>query len=175
LVYRHHESPGFPFPFDFKVTYTIKKESVQVEFFVHNTGNNVFPFGVGWHPYFVTETQENTHINFNSDKKFEVNESMIPYKAEKVTESNFDLANIIVDNAFRLTDRTINLKADSYQLLIKVPEDSFLQLYTPPNRNSIAIEPMSCISNAFNNALGLKTLKKQEEFKWEIAITINNP
>jgi aldose 1-epimerase len=34
----------------------------------------------------------------------------------------------------------------------------YLQIYTPPHRNSIAIENLSAIPDAFNNAVGLKVL-----------------
>jgi aldose 1-epimerase len=49
---------------------------------------------------------------------------------------------------------------------------SYLQLYTPEDRKSIAIEPMSCIANAFNNGEGLKILEVAEEFKWEVKIEV---
>jgi aldose 1-epimerase len=39
----------------------------------------------------------------------------------------------------------------------------YLQIYTPEDRNSIAIEPMTCAPDAFNNGLGLITLSSNEE------------
>ncbi|MGL6269156.1 MAG: hypothetical protein ACRC2O_14590, partial [Chitinophagaceae bacterium] len=35
----------------------------------------------------------------------------------------------------------------------------YLQLYTPPHRNSIAIENLSAAPDAFNNGMGLVTLE----------------
>ena len=42
---------------------------------------------------------------------------------------------------------------------------NFLQVYIPPDRCSIAIEPMTCSTNAFNNKEGLIILKPGEKFE----------
>ena len=41
---------------------------------------------------------------------------------------------------------------------------NFLQVYTPPHRKSIAIEPMTCAPDAFNNKDGLIVLGPFESF-----------
>lgn len=38
----------------------------------------------------------------------------------------------------------------------------YLQIYTPPHRNSIAIENLSAAPDAFNNKMGLITLQPGE-------------
>lgn len=172
LIFQHLNSQGFPFPFDFSITYSLSKKSIEIEARVLNTGNSNFPFGIGWHPYFITKSSDNPSIYFNSDRKYEVNEALIPFKAEKVTDPSYDLANVMVDNAFQLTDKNIKFSTDTYQLKMIVPDKNYLQLYTPPNRNSVAIEPMSCISNAFNNEIGLQTLKAGQEYSWSVELEI---
>ena len=42
---------------------------------------------------------------------------------------------------------------------------NYLQIFTHPSRMSIAIEPMTCNIDAFNNKEGLITLKSDESFK----------
>ncbi len=174
LSIRHSKSLGFPFPFEFKIVYIIARDSVQIEFHVQNTGVSAFPYGIGWHPYFETVAGKKTSINFKSDKKYEVDKSMIPCRAENIEETVFDLTDVFIDNAFRLSGQNIHFRTEAYKLIMEVPPDSYLQLYTPPGRNSVAIEPMSCISNAFNNEVGLRSLKKNDEFKWEVTIKIGD-
>jgi len=41
-------------------------------------------------------------------------------------------------------------------------EYNYLQVFIPPDRMSIAIEPMTCNANAFNNKDGLITLSPGE-------------
>jgi len=60
-----------------------------------------------------------------------------------------------------------------YILELKSSEkDSYLQLYTPPHKNTIAIEPTTGVSNSFNNGIGLKTLQPNETYtiSWNLKI-----
>ena len=52
--------------------------------------------------------------------------------------------------------------------------DSFLQLYTPPHPDMIAIEPTTGVSNSFNNGIGLKKLKPKENYEIGWFLTVNN-
>ncbi len=47
---------------------------------------------------------------------------------------------------------------------------SFLQVYTPPTRDSIAFEPMTCAPDALNNKQGLIKLapEKSVSIKWGV-------
>ena len=55
------------------------------------------------------------------------------------------------------------LKGERIQLSI-TPEESypFVQAYTPPQRDSIALENLSSAPNAFNNHIGLIQLAPQQ-------------
>jgi aldose 1-epimerase len=48
-------------------------------------------------------------------------------------------------------------------------------LYTPPLKNSIAIEPTTGVSNSFNNAIGVKVLHPNESYNinWNLKIEDN--
>ena len=56
--------------------------------------------------------------------------------------------------------------------LISSEKDCFLQLYTPPKANTIAIEPTTGVSNSFNNKIGLKTLKPNDTYNinWKLKL-----
>ena len=53
--------------------------------------------------------------------------------------------------------------------------DGFLQLYTPPKKNTIAIEPTTGVSDSLNNKIGLKTLKPNNDYEvvWNVTV-VNN-
>jgi aldose 1-epimerase len=57
-----------------------------------------------------------------------------------------------------------------------MPENSYpyLQIYTPPHRNSIAIENISSVPDAFNNGIDLKILSAHDSaiFKTSYKITL---
>ena len=48
----------------------------------------------------------------------------------------------------------------------------YMQFYTPDTRDSIAIEPMSCAPDAFNNKDGLRILDPGESDSWIFSITM---
>jgi aldose 1-epimerase len=49
-----------------------------------------------------------------------------------------------------------------------------LQLYTPKGLPLIAIEPMTGISNSFNNKIGLQVLKPNETYSITWNVKFNN-
>ena len=100
---------------------------------------------------------------------------MIPQKPIQYTQSRLALKERQLDDAFLLKEEQVVLHTAQYSLKIQLPDTSYLQLYTPPDRKSIAIEPMNCIANAFNNGIGLKLLKPGEEFNWEVKIEVDIP
>lgn len=48
----------------------------------------------------------------------------------------------------------------------------FFQVFTPPHRESIALEPMSCNVDAFNNGQGLVSLEPDAEWKTRMEIKV---
>ena len=50
----------------------------------------------------------------------------------------------------------------------------YLQLYTPPHRQSIAFENLSAAPDAFNNAMGLISLLEGQEKVFETRYTLRN-
>jgi len=49
----------------------------------------------------------------------------------------------------------------------------FLQLFTPPKKNIIAIEPTTGISDSFNNKIGLQILEPDETYTIDWNITLH--
>src|SRR4029079_6353075 len=68
--------------------------------------------------------------------------------------------------------RLIN-ERDNVQLAI-YPDKSYpyLQVYTPPHRNSIAIENLSAAPDAFNNHIGLIILEPKETHTFSTSFSV---
>ena len=80
-----------------------------------------------------------------------------------------DLAMHHFDDCFELLEEKRNtfiLKGRQYELEIStdLSDFSYFQIYTPKDRKSIAIEPMTCAPNAFNNGLGLRKIDPEGSF-----------
>lgn len=166
---------GFPYDFDFTVHYKIKNDQIDLNFEILNTGSKKFPFALGWHPYFKSTDLSNDKISFKTSKEVLCDENMIPVGKKSIEEfNNFKIGNTHFDTCYILNDNNINLKTQQYsaKLSIQSKNQQYLQLFTPNSRNCIAIEPMNCIPDAFNNGEGLSQLSPGCIFLYKINLTI---
>ena len=163
---------GFPFSYQFEITYTFTSEKIGIEFNALNTGNKAFPFGIGWHPYFKASNLNESILDFTADQQYLVDKKMIPTnKTPLKFETPLLLGKTFLDDCFITKQSKASYKTNNYKIDLdfstKKP-NSFLQVYTPDSRDTIAIEPMTCAPNSFNNKDGLLILKPSEKYKWKI-------
>lgn len=161
---------GFPFQFQLDVNYSIAPSgSLTISCKVENIGNKSFPFGIGWHPYFKADKLYMYSLESNTSDVFFTNEHKIPLEA-----TNSDLETTILidqlnfDHSYQLQKPIVHFTTQYYKfsLAMEHTETSFLQLYTPEDRKSIALEPMTCIGNSFNHGIGLLELLPNETYNW---------
>lgn len=160
---------GFPFNYQLNVRYQLLDLSLTIKLSINNKGQEEFPFAIGWHPYFFVENLKNTSLKLNATSRLAVNDEMMPTHIEPMHWSDFrSLDKTSFDDTFRTQANEIELKTAEYQLKISsTPVCKYVQLFTPPEKEFVAIEPMTAPANAFNNKMGLKTLNPTEDFKIE--------
>lgn len=181
------ESEGYPFRYHLKISYRLLENGgFESKIKVTNLMDRSIPVGHGWHPYFrlgnnlVNELQ----LEFPAEDILKVDERNIPIgESSKYNKFNklTPIENTILDNCFKLSEEndkaeiTIMNKTGTFGYKIWQETGkykyNFLQVYTPPNRKSIAIEPMTCAPDAFNNTNGLIILAPLESFtaSWGIS------
>jgi len=78
------------------------------------------------------------------------------------------------DDTYSLKQATAKFEDEDYKLNLSFENniDPYLQIYTPVHRKSIAIEPMTCIADAFNNNHGLQLLSPKKSFIWKVKIDV---
>ena len=177
--YKYNGSlPGYPFKYDAIITYKLLKDKGFVcETHITNIDTVPLPMGDGWHPYFKTRGNvDKLQIKIPSIFRLEVREliptgKMIPEKypdAMIIGDTNYDTGFVLEEkegkNATELYDRSLDLNLVIWQETGKW-KYNYLQIYIPDDRKSIAIEPMSCATNAFNNKIGLIVLEPGQSFK----------
>lgn len=178
--YRGHH-PHYPFPFLLEVTFGMTdRGSFSASFFVKNRHHASIPVGLGWHPYFRLTEQADAHIlQLPPCARVGLDERMIPTGALAVYD-NFSVPSLLgngeLDNCFRAADGNtlyhLTLRGDRRSLMVAASRDLFpyFQVFTPPHRESIALEPMTCNINAFQNSDGLVTIPPQGD--WSAAFLI---
>lgn len=167
---------GYPFCFKLQVSFLLNKNGLTKTTQITNSGEGNMPVGDGWHLYFKCKSKIDDCILLFDSEKIVINDTtLIPtgqtqdfdcFKTSKVVD-NFEFDDCFIlspkNNIAEvvLTDKVHNLSIVSWQETGN-QKYNYLQIYTPPHRNSIAIEPMTCQPNAFNNTEGLITLKPLE-------------
>ena len=174
LSYTSNEKlKGFPFKFQLLVSYVISNDCLQLSIDTKNLGKESFPFSFGWHPYFRSEHLANSTLSFSSEEQMVCDENKIPKTTKKNTlTQSFMLESRFFDDTFILLDKEVTFETDNYILQMNFSEttEAFLQIFTPSDRKSIALEPMSCSPNAFNTGNGLKVLQSQETYTWQVGL-----
>lgn len=163
---------GFPFSYKLEIKYTFSNGKLSIDFDIYNTGESAYPFGIGWHPYFNSNNLNESMLDFEADKQYELDGKMIPQSETPLLfKTPLLIQDTILDDCFITKQSKASFKTTNYNIRIdfstKTPH-SFLQVYTPPDRNSIAIEPMTCAPNSFNNKNGLLILEPNNKYKWNI-------
>lgn len=167
---------GFPYTYYIKLVYIFTESGLDLKIEIKNTSTKAFPFTVGWHPYFLSSNLQESNLDFSSDKKFVFDERNITTGAKDFEmNGNFEILNKFLDDCFELNYSKLTFHTPQYTLrLTSSEENSFLQLYTPPHKNTIAIEPTTGISDSFNNCIGLKILHPNEIYTITWSLKIND-
>lgn len=176
LLYNQtNHSVGFPYTFSLLLEYTLTKNSINLNASIKNTGPEAFPFTIGWHPYFSSDNLYNSYLKFESNKTLVFDDRNITIDKTNIEPFNeFKIEDKNLDDCFVLNSNEIHFFTPNYNFLMTSSEtDNFLQLYTPPHANTIAIEPTTGVSDSFNNGIGLKILDPQTFYEINWNITIN--
>jgi aldose 1-epimerase len=168
---------GYPFPARVTMTYTLDSSgSLELEIAVLNLSGETVPVGIGWHPYFTLgEPVNDLLLRLPACQQVLVDDRLLPTGDLEPVTSFVSLTPI--KNTFFDTCYALNRDDDSFAVKEVVlwserlqqglaiwqtsgPEQfNFIQVCVPPDRNSIAVEPVSCGINAFNTHEGLSYLQ----------------
>ncbi len=176
---------GFPWPFTMVIKYRFGGVWLEIDTEIINTGKHYMPVGFGWHPYFRTSGGiDHLRLTLPEVERLVIDDRKLP-TGEKETFDTFSAAHPIgateFDSGFQMVgaEREVQLFDETLGLYITLtmPEADvrydYLQVYTAPNRESIALEPMTCAPNAFNNGMGLKKLASGESLRSHFTILVS--
>lgn len=161
--------PGYPFPYRVRLEWILGKEAMlSVTSMVWHENEFEIPLAEGWHPYFTLGGKvDEWELEFNTHRKMEYDAELLP-TGQLIPDERFlkgcSLAGIHLDNGFvwmeeEGEEQRCILRNKDIQLTL-LPDRSFpvLQVFTPDDRNSIALENLSGAPDNFNNRLLLISL-----------------
>lgn len=183
-----YEKRGYPFSLAISVTYSLGPTGLACSFTVKNIGTHRAPVGVGFHPYFTTGTSfiDDAKLQIPGSACLEFNERLVPTgKILNVAGTAWDYRRLRAIGPQRFNHCYVQLERDTQGLAtaslqhtesgraIDITMDSAfsaLVVYTgdaitDAPRAAVAIEPMTCASDAFNHPeWGLRRLLPAETF-----------
>lgn len=179
---------GYPFSLAVWVTYDLGASGLTCTFAVKNTGQQAAPVGVGFHPYFTVGTPliDAAEVQIPGTAYLEFNERLVPTgvilsvagtpwdyrRFREIGRQRFNhcyvqlqrdaqgMAMVSLRNTAR--DRAIDMTMDqAFSAVVVYTGDAIADA----PRAALAIEPMTCASDAFNHPeWGLKRLIPGETF-----------
>ena len=183
-----YEKRGYPFSLRISATYDLNASGLTCSFVVKNIGTQPAPVGVGFHPYFTVGTAriDEAEIQIPGSACLEFNERLVPTgKILDVAGTPWDYRQLRLIGPQRFNHCYTQLDRDAHGMAtaslchprsgraIDITMDSTFSavvVYTgdailDAPRAAVAIEPMTCASDAFNHPeWGLKRLIPGETF-----------
>jgi len=177
-------SPGYPFSLRVSVTYALTDDGLTITTTALNTGATALPYGVGYHPWISpgTGSLDDCTLEVGADSLVTVDDRLLPTGTTRVA-GDMDyreartLAGSDLDDAFadpirdadgrswaRLTrgdGSTVAIWMDGAAKAWQVCTGNHISPASA-QRSGVAIEPMSCIADAFRTGDMLVTLEPGE-------------
>jgi len=193
LTHLLHPQPGYPFTLALSADYRLSAAGLRVALSARNLGDCPAPFGAGQHPYLRVEdaTIDSAQVRAPAALRFRSDRRQIPVGEPEPVRGRYDLrrggrlGSRVLDTAFTglerdpdglarvvITgpERRVTLWMDSgFEHLMLFSGDS---LAPDERRRSLAVEPMTCAPNAFQNGIGLRVLEPGEAFTATWGITV---
>ncbi|MBC6491079.1 aldose 1-epimerase [Flavihumibacter stibioxidans] len=165
------EDAGYPFQYNCTIRYTLlPNQTLQLQTSLTNHDQKAIPMADGWHPYFRFNSPiDECQLQFPSAGTVEFNRQLIPtgniLPFDSFNETK-TIGSLELDNCF-LIDPAAGQPVCVFSHPIKkialrfITDEQYpyLQIYTPPDRQSIAIENLSAAPDCFNNKIGLLLLE----------------
>ncbi len=186
LEYKYSgDMPGYPFAYIIQLTYQLSQAGLACTTTIKNNSSSQIPLSDGWHFYFDLGIEiDNLKLKTENCELMELDSQMIPTgKSKMFTEftEGKNIRDTTFDSCFKLHTKVnaeTHLISYEKKLDLTIWQDAgegkyqYLVIYTPPDRKTIAIEPMTSNISSFNNGEGLIILNPKESFNANFGISL---
>jgi aldose 1-epimerase len=170
------KAEGYPFKYLIDLDFRLKDDGFSCKVVVQNLEEKEIPVGMGYHPTFKLGGRiDEMLLKLPIHSQLELDSRMIPTGNELAFDKYLEFTRIESDSlnhAFHVDEENALAVTQLYDpkqnasLVVWQYTGSnqfnYLQIYTPASREGLAIEPMTCAPNAFNNGKGLILLQPDE-------------
>lgn len=180
LAMEHKADAAWPFDFDCSQVFKLEDGALDMSLSVTNQSRTPAPVGLGWHPYFVKRADAT--VQFAASGRWEMAADKLPTHREPHAGLIQPTAALTVDHCFDGWDGVLTLKDSQLQVTVRSAL-SRLVVFTTPERDNIAVEPVSHVNNALNlmgatgasaESLGVVTLQPGESFSCSMRVEVRS-
>jgi galactose mutarotase-like enzyme len=143
---------AFPFPHELRVDARLRRDGLTVTTSLEPTGRRRVPVSFGWHPYFrVAGPRRSWILGLPACARLELDAKGIPTgEATRLRAERLALADRSLDDLFALgRTRRFTLEGRGRAIEIRFGGGyPYAQIYAPPGRPFVAIEPMTAPTDA---------------------------
>lgn len=178
------EIEAYPFPADIRLHHHLHSDNgLTVTFEVKNRHSGPVPLAIGWHPYFTLgQSVDGLILQLPAVQRIDVDKRKLPTGHKQrfdgfargacidgyVFDDCLELLPTADDTAcVRLWSPTLGKGIEVWQRVADYP---LFQVFIPPDRGSIAIEPVSGGINAFNSGQHLRVLQSEQVFSAQCGV-----
>jgi aldose 1-epimerase len=184
--YTLQPSKGYPFSLEIEKTIILSKKGLEIISRTKNVGDTTAPYADGWHPYFSIShdiNEQSLHIPCRKICKMNTKKVVTSVQAlaakskfsfstpRRIGRTNFDTCYTGFRYGHDASEVSIALN-DISLVMWSDKSYPYVQVYIPPDRKSIALEPMTCAPNAFNTGIGLLKLKPGQVFRGSYGVKL---
>lgn len=179
LCYEHRADSAWPFAFDASQMVQLDGHRLSLTLSITNQAHTPAPVGLGWHPYFVK--RPDSVVSFHAAGRWEMGEDKLPTHRTPMEGLTASCDGWVVDHCFDGWDGTARLQDPVLSVRLQ-SNLSRLVVFTRPDRDTVAIEPVSHVNNAVNlmqddvteaRALGLVVLPPGESMSAHLVLEVS--
>lgn len=149
---------GWPGTVEITIAHKVDDEGLTVTVEARNVGGSPAPYGYGAHPYVTADLNTSVLTTPFAQELVVDEERLLPISLGEVTPAHDfrggrQLGETEFDSAFAGVEGDWRVSVDTGEATVTFWADETLpwgQIYTNPERTAIAIEPMTCGPDAFN-------------------------
>jgi len=178
LAFEHKADASWPFDFDCSQAFKLEAGALEMSLSITNQSPVAAPVGLGWHPFFPK--RPGTDVQFSATGRWEMGSDKLPTHRVAHPGLQQPVEALTVDHCFDGWGGVLTLQ-DSVMRVRVTSALSHLVVYTHPERDNIAVEPVSHVNNALNlmaqtgaraEDLGVVILQAGQTYSCEMRIDV---
>ncbi len=187
---------------DVKVETTLKDDSFEMVVTAKNVGSQPLPMGIGWHPYFILPSgdrqQARLHLpsqtravmnnyddSFTTGKRIPVQGTRYDFSApggqplgKQYLDDNY--SDLIYSGGSTVSEIIDPAAKYGLRLTTLSPMIKSIQVYAPPQKNFVAIEPQFNLPDPYSPSwgkidTGMVMLRPRQSVSWRVRLELFTP